>query len=182
MGTFSQLFHAQINMHRRSSTYSRGVRGWTPSPSLPGISWRGTCAKLKPLATQASLTSVQFRALKSALAATHSTEKVQMMVSSLSIVCPWMCRPPLLCAFSAVFPSAGGRTPAVGPQALDDRTANGCNSSPHVRVYRCPEDRGVLSQRRGVKSPLKNERGRQRVWRCHMNPGGALSGASSQLG
>lgn len=58
-------------------------------PRLPGISWRGTCAKLKPLAVQASLTSLQFRALKSALAATDSTEKVQMMVSSLSIVHFW---------------------------------------------------------------------------------------------
>lgn len=42
--------------------------------------------KLKPFPTQASLTSLQFRALKSALAATDSREKVQTIVSSLSIV------------------------------------------------------------------------------------------------
>lgn len=56
------------------------------SPALPGISWAGTCVKLKPFPMQASLTSLQFRALKSALAAKDSMEKVQMMVSSLSIV------------------------------------------------------------------------------------------------
>lgn len=56
--------------------------------SLPGISWRGTCAKLKPLLAQASRTSLQFRALKSALVATESREKVQTRVSSLSMVQP----------------------------------------------------------------------------------------------
>lgn len=49
---------------------------------------------------EASLTSLQFLALNSALAATDSTEKVQMMVSSLSIV--HFCTDPSLFRYSAV--------------------------------------------------------------------------------
>lgn len=60
--------------------------------------------KLKPFPTHASLTSLQFRALKSALAATDSTEKVQMMVSSVSIV--HLCANPSCLSLSA---AAGSR-------------------------------------------------------------------------
>lgn len=90
-------------------------------PSLPGISWRGTCAKLKPLPAQASRTSLQFRALKSALDATKSREKVQMIVSSLSIVHHYqdpfsfflflVGRGALLCSI----PLVGKTPPAVDP-------------------------------------------------------------------
>lgn len=56
--------------------------------------------KLKPFPIQASLTSLQFRALKSAVAAMDSTEKVQMMVSSVSIV--HFCENPFCLRLSAV--------------------------------------------------------------------------------
>lgn len=87
------------------------------SAALPGISWWGTCVKLKPLATQASLTSLQFRALKSALAATQSSEKVQMKVSKLSIVGCCGAPLPLQCPadwYKSVPP------PAVAPQVIDE--------------------------------------------------------------
>lgn len=73
--------------------------------------------KLKPFPIQASLTSLQFRALKSARAATDSTEKVQMMVSSLSIV--HFCEDPYCFRFSAVSVLVKN-SPAADPQVLND--------------------------------------------------------------
>lgn len=73
--------------------------------------------KLKPLAKQASLTSLQFRALKSALAATESSEKVKMKVSNLSIVdC---CGDPLPLQYPADWLKKKV-PPAVAPQVIDE--------------------------------------------------------------
>lgn len=133
--------------------------------------------KLKPFPTQASLTSLQFRALKSALAAMDSTEKVQMIVCSVGIV--HFCENPYCLRLSAV-----SRLPVKLPCSrtyLNDRAFNGCNSTVTVYQHISPKQNRLLLQPRMVKSPRAPQKRGLRVRRCHMNPGSAAPGVLTQL-
>lgn len=149
---------------------------------LPVISWRGTCVKLKPFPTQASLTSLQFRARKSALAAMDSTQKVQMIVCSLSIV--HFCENPYCFRLSAVsrllvkkkkLPCSRAFL-MTGRLMVATQLLLSTNTFPKAKPSSAATDNAW-------KSPGAH-RSRLRVWRCHMNPGSAFPGcgASTSLG
>lgn len=160
------------------------IEGCARSATLPGISWRGTCAKLKPLPIQASLTSVQFRALKSALAATDSTEKVQMIVCSLSIV--HYCDDPYSLGFSAIsgfllkLPcSRSAGTWWIWRLMVASQILVSTNTFPQTKLLSVTPERG---KKMIPEVPPAPQRRRLRVNRCHMNPAGsAFPAALTQL-
>lgn len=151
--------------HSRTCAGLRLASGVARNAALPGISWRGTCAKLKPLPTHASLTSLQFRALKSALAAIDSREKVQR-ISSVIIV--------HFCANPSRFVAVRGilarrwKSPAVGPAGTGASLSDWAVAE--LNDHRLPTRSPKAKQSSAASPPAPRERG-LRAWRCHMNPG-----------
>lgn len=141
--------------------------------SLPGISWRGTCAKLKPLLAQVSRTSLQFRALKSALAATESREKVQTRVSSLSMVQPLRRSRVLQTGWVVVGGSggAGGGRFLCRVPAFYEVVWGGGGGWEYIRFYQnIPSEAEVACR---WQREEREEEHPGALHRCHMNPGGA---------